>query len=927
MGAIPRSGGGLPGPFTRLWRSRLALFAAVVVSFQAAAAGGVGEVALVRISDEIDANWRGAYDILVRPPDTRLDLERTHGLVEPNFLSFTGRGGITLIQLAAIRSMPEVEVAAPVAIVGLIRYVITLPTISITNLPSAPTLHRVTVTVSSSDGIEERLVHRQTGDVLMGPIQDPSSIPWATNLGDISIGQHADGRLVGEIVLRQPVPAIASWLMAVDPTAEMDLLGPSADSLQPLAVVAGGGKRSVGDFELAAIPDVFEFSRDVLRSLKKDAETNDVTRSRPIVPIVVSRRLYSPLNLTLTVEQVGRSIETYPEAETAADRLARARELAGPGAREIGRFRLDATAALRPLQPAELTMVWPGSTPEPASQVLSFFRELESRLSARPRYDSISSRDGAEALSFRIRPAGIVDPAGNAASADPPRGTFGDVVEGHEAAYRSLETVPLSIGEGFRSQSGYDYPFIFAPVGDFDLADLELPANPLNYVPLGAYDPPSTEYIAAPDGRRVTPRMMTPTLNPAGLISVPPLAITDLAGATLLRGSAPIDAIRVRVAGLASFDDEARARVEKVAAAIASLGLDVDIVAGSSPRLVEVYVPGYFVETEPPGDLGWVAQWWTTLGAAEQIESGLSGVTVALLLLGLLAATLFAAGLQVSQVSARTREAAILTTLGWSNLRICRWLLGDAMAVAVTAAALGAAGWALGGGNATALAAATGIAVSGLAAAALQSVWVLRRLTGSLTVAIRAGEISPRAMRYAVPPVSGPISFAARVVLAHPVRSLVLMGTISVAALATTVAAAVIARAAASTGPTLLAGAVLEAARPHQLALLIASGVGAGLFAVSLARLGLHERGADLLVLSALGWTKRRVRLHLAACAALVGVPAAVVAAVSAAYLAPAVAEGEAAGPAAASALLACLAAGAVWLSAGALGEPGARRR
>jgi hypothetical protein len=109
-----RSRAGLPGSVARLRRDRLAIAVVVLIALLAATSAGIHQTATIRVAALVDEHWRGAYDILVRPAGTRLDLEQTNGLVEPNFVGFAGTGGISLDQLAAIRSIREVALAAPI---------------------------------------------------------------------------------------------------------------------------------------------------------------------------------------------------------------------------------------------------------------------------------------------------------------------------------------------------------------------------------------------------------------------------------------------------------------------------------------------------------------------------------------------------------------------------------------------------------------------------------------------------------------------------------------------------------------------------------------------------------------------------------------------------------------------------------------------
>ena len=56
---------------------------------------------------------------MVRPAGSELGIESTDGIIKPNFLDYRGGGpGISLDDLAFIRAIPGVAVAAPVSVVG-----------------------------------------------------------------------------------------------------------------------------------------------------------------------------------------------------------------------------------------------------------------------------------------------------------------------------------------------------------------------------------------------------------------------------------------------------------------------------------------------------------------------------------------------------------------------------------------------------------------------------------------------------------------------------------------------------------------------------------------------------------------------------------------------------------------------------------------
>ena len=70
------------------------------------------------LSGDIARTWNTPYDLLVRPAGSTTELEDERGLVRSNFLSALAHGGITSGQLEAIRQVPGVSVAAPVAVAG-----------------------------------------------------------------------------------------------------------------------------------------------------------------------------------------------------------------------------------------------------------------------------------------------------------------------------------------------------------------------------------------------------------------------------------------------------------------------------------------------------------------------------------------------------------------------------------------------------------------------------------------------------------------------------------------------------------------------------------------------------------------------------------------------------------------------------------------
>jgi len=98
-------------------RSALLMLGLLTVSAGALLVAAASQTLLIVADGELSRYWRTTYDILLRPAGTRSPIEEKYGLVEANHLSGL-KGSITFEQYEAIKAIPEVEVAAPIAMLG-----------------------------------------------------------------------------------------------------------------------------------------------------------------------------------------------------------------------------------------------------------------------------------------------------------------------------------------------------------------------------------------------------------------------------------------------------------------------------------------------------------------------------------------------------------------------------------------------------------------------------------------------------------------------------------------------------------------------------------------------------------------------------------------------------------------------------------------
>jgi len=98
-------------------RSVLLFLGLLAVSAGGLLVAAASQTSIVVVDRVLSRYWRTTYDILVRPGGARSPIEEKYGLVEANHLSGIW-GGITFKQYEAIKSIPGVEVAAPIAMLG-----------------------------------------------------------------------------------------------------------------------------------------------------------------------------------------------------------------------------------------------------------------------------------------------------------------------------------------------------------------------------------------------------------------------------------------------------------------------------------------------------------------------------------------------------------------------------------------------------------------------------------------------------------------------------------------------------------------------------------------------------------------------------------------------------------------------------------------
>lgn len=618
---------------TRL-RSVLLLLGLLAVSAGGLLVAAASQTTLVVAEGELSRYWRTTYDILVRPAGARSPIEEKYGLVEANHLSGLW-GRITFKQYETIKSIPGVEVAAPIAMIG---YIVGGVDGEKMPYPPQPGLYALDETFTVNDGVR-----------LYTPPDYPSRTYYYFDRSPQQPPTDFRGyRYLGWLVVNDLRTSAASHLSfplllaGIDPAQEALLTGLDQ------AVLAGRYLRS--DEPLESQLEFIEIGEDV-----GVVPTVERPQKQMALPILINATTYVDAAVQATLSRV----RLPPDVSSVQDILDRGTSsLETLPAQTLNSSRMNSQEIYRRMI-AAIAPQFVGS-PEQAKIVVlnQGVFEAPTRLVYR---ESVAPFDYG-GLVLELQPPGRLDLAWPQYRASVGRVDFGVLFE-------------------------------WNPIGLFDIERLSRPAE-IHSVPLETYFPPVALLRYDEQGNRLEPpRELHPTLNPLGYIQSPPLILTTLEAARALRGEAAISAIRVRVAldgcpanrspETCPMTPAAQRKIEAIAIEIArQTGLDVDIMVGSSPRRILVRVPG----------IGYVEEQWIQKGVNLTYKQGIQLGHWLLLVTLLVAGGLFTLDLTWADVMARRHFIALQKALGWRSRTVFAHILGQTLLIGAAATAVGTFG-------------------------------------------------------------------------------------------------------------------------------------------------------------------------------------------------------------------------------------------
>src|SRR5712691_10808365 len=621
------------------------------------------QTTLVRGNQIISQNWRPTYDLVVLPPQAKIPSDPR---VPSDLIAGYG-GGMSFKQYNQVKKLAGIEVAAPIAYVGYIQ--MPVPTIYFSDHSYPTGYYQLDWTLTAFNGLhhivelqERDMIYIVSGNDSTTPVRDTSNTSSQPSdvLGAFGGQINEEIDEVGNAPVSMSPNGTGTFLLAaIDPAAENQLV--HLDK----SISAG---RMLTEQDTVHLDSRIPGNPFVYPGFNKPIPTE-------AIPMLIHRQLPGQITLKATLTLL------YHGSMTADQILAKG-GIAYLQQRPDKQIIFTGTVPLVQNDPRRFSgrgLLWNGHT-------WQSYLPISSR-GAQPYYVlDFSSASAPASVSY----APATAPDGSPSSTLVPTGT-----QRGEVMFRAL--IPLHTVKSTNNMRT-DSPDVFynyEAVGEF--TDNGLTAqinNPLNWLPENTYaaSPVVLRYDA--QGHPITPTTFLPTTNPAGFIVQPPLALTTIAAARELVGEHCISAIRVRVAGVVTPNQESWKHIHQVAQEIRQqTGLQVVVTLGSSPQPTLVYVLGVHGGDVGAGQniapIGWVEERWIHIGVGLSYLNQL-GSTRMLLLGAVLAVCLGYLAVAFSAlVSSQRRDFAIFSVLGWRPWQPIRLFLAQALILAIGGGILG----------------------------------------------------------------------------------------------------------------------------------------------------------------------------------------------------------------------------------------------
>ncbi|WP_215084138.1 ABC transporter permease [Exiguobacterium sp. s78] len=573
------------------------------------------------VEQTLQKKWSSAYDIVVRPKGSQMSTE-SNDLLEPNYLNSI-TGGISFAQYEKIKQIEDVDIAAPVAVIGYANIGLTIK--DQMTAPKAPGFYRISRTEYSDSGLKKEKLFTTNIHAIKSDVSSELRIP------------NLDNFFVEDIN-----PSKMAMIVAIDPEQEARLVGldksvkksptsryfEETDQANPTSNVVNG-------FTLPIL----------INPNTSDAGYTDFKIERLDLPFKTEQQQ------TETIDRLQQQSELQDYLGTIKSKTLETKRIS---AKRLDSLLFNALAKPDSVKRKELEVTSSG-------QLL--YRTGALNYTAT---DSPFPKRWSQAYSL------------NSETLQTDQSLF-DIPILPSKGYRPVKFSKMKVKDTDTKEVSELTPTVdFDVIGLFDPKKITVSKDPLNELPLETYRPATANLVLDATGKPINP---SPTINssnnPVDLLTGSPNILTTLNAAQLINGKQSISSIRLKISGAKQMGEKSEQLLQDVKQQIErETGLIATITKGSSPQPVVTKV------IDDGKTLGWIEQPLIHIGAAMTIfretSVGFSGVIFAMLAV----AIVYVLATSYVSMLARRKEFAVLLALGWRTKDLYKIVLIEAAILA-----------------------------------------------------------------------------------------------------------------------------------------------------------------------------------------------------------------------------------------------------
>ncbi|WP_312476540.1 FtsX-like permease family protein [Neobacillus sp.] len=599
----------------------LMMIGALLISGGLSTLIGLSETNKGTVINSLQKKWSASYDIVVRPKGTKSITEKDN-LFDPNYLSGIS-GGISLEDYERIKNIPDIDIAAPISMIGFTGYDVEFEKID----KKEPGIYRLTTTTTDNNGLDS--------------ITDTYDFYFSRGMYDIPSPDIY--KKYGIVGFENNLSSYTRVLLAaVDPEQEAKLVG-----LDKAMVTIDGQKSYFSKSNSVSSDDLKEFGFTI------DAK-------QTTFPVILSNQSFLKQTYTFKLEKLDIP---YGDLDTIQKSLGVVEKNGGE-------------KYLKSL-PSTDTKTFTYTSEEAHNLLLANLSGVDPISGKRnPTFSSTNVDLGAILLekTGSLRYKSIENPfpeRWNQAFEVIPY--EGETAIKESYTYRKPELTDPSLRNNPRLS-----PYF---VGFYDPKKLTISKDPENELPMETYKIPTAKLVLNEDGQPVNPpTQMNPTSNIYGYMMQAPTMLTTIEAAQQILGDKPISAIRIKVKNVTSLGEESQKRLESVAKEIEQqTGLETDVTLGSSPQPLLINIP----KVRNHEALGWIEQPWIKIGAAigifQETKLGYSGIIISTILV----AMIYVFSTSLVSFLTRKQEFAVLLAIGWKPRQLKNLLMMESLLIGV----------------------------------------------------------------------------------------------------------------------------------------------------------------------------------------------------------------------------------------------------